>query len=96
MVEKIGKIKDGITIDHIAAGKAMEVLGALGITPEAGNPIVIVMNAKSEKMGKKDVIKLENVTLDPSEAAEKIKAAAPGATVSVIKEFEVAQKVKAA
>ncbi|GAI53081.1 unnamed protein product, partial [marine sediment metagenome] len=52
-MEKIGKIKDGITIDHIVAGKALDVIKSLGVTPEAGNPIIVVMNAKSAKMGKK-------------------------------------------
>jgi len=91
-VEKIGKIKDGITIDHIVAGKALDVIKSLGVTPEAGNPIVVVMNAKSAKMGKKDIIKLENVVLDPKEVFDKIKAIAPSATVNLIKDFEVTQK----
>jgi len=91
-VEKIGKIKDGITIDHIVAGKALDVIKSLGVTPEAGNPIVVVMNAQSAKMGKKDIIKLENVVLDPKEVFDKIKAIAPSATVNLIKDFEVTQK----
>lgn len=93
-MEKIGRIKDGITIDHISAGKALDVLKSLGVTPEAGNPIVVVMNAKSAKMGRKDILKLEDVVLDPKEVIEKIKAIAPSATVNLIKDFEVTQKVK--
>lgn len=91
-MEKIGKIKDGITIDHIVAGKALDVMKLLGVTPEAGNPIVVVMNAQSAKMGKKDIIKLENVVLDPIEVFDQIKAIAPSATVNLIKDFEVTQK----
>jgi len=93
-VEKIGKIRNGITIDHIAAGKALDVMKSLGVTPGAGNPIIIVMNAKSEKMGKKDIIKLENVVLDPKKVVDKIKAIAPRVTVNLIKDFKVTQKVK--
>ena len=93
-MEKIGKIKDGITIDHIVAGKALDVIKSLGVTPEAGNPIIVVMNTKSAKMGKKDIIKLENVVLDPKEVVDKIKAIAPSATVNLIKDFEVTQKAK--
>jgi len=52
-LEKIGKIRNGITIDHIAAGKALDVMKSLGVTPEAGNPIIIVMNAKSAKIGRR-------------------------------------------
>ncbi|MBA7593378.1 Aspartate carbamoyltransferase regulatory chain [subsurface metagenome] len=92
-MEKIGKIKDGITIDHIAAGKALDVMKILGVTPEAGNPIIMAINVKSAKMGKKDIIKLENVVLDPKEVVDKIKAIAPSATVNLIKDFEVTQKV---
>ena len=93
-MEKIGRIRNGITIDHIAAGKALDVMKSLGVTPEAGNPIIIVMNAESAKMGKKDIIKLENVVLDPKDVFDKIKAIAPSATVNLIKDFEVTQKVK--
>lgn len=93
-MEKIGKIRNGITIDHIAAGKALDVMKSLGVTPEAGNPIIIVMNAKSAKIGKKDIIKLENVVLDPKEVFDKIKAIAPSATVNLIKDSGVTQKVK--
>jgi aspartate carbamoyltransferase regulatory subunit len=94
LMEKIGRIRNGITIDHIAAGKALDVLKSLGVTPEAGNPIVVVMNAKSEKMGRKDIVKLEDVVLDPKEVIEKIKAIAPSATVNLIEDFEVTQKAK--
>jgi len=93
--EKYPKIKDGITVDHIAPGKALDILKILGIAPESGNPIIVLMNVESVKMGKKDLLKLENVALDPADVTAKIKAISPNATVNLIKNYEVAQKVKA-
>lgn len=52
------------------------------------------MNVKSTKMGKKGIIKLENIKLDPKKVAAKIKKIAPKATVNVIKDYEVIQKVR--
>jgi len=94
-LKKYHKIEEGITIDHIVPGKALYILRTLGITPESGNPMIILMNVKSTKMGKKDVVKLENVKLDPEEVVAKIKKIAPGVTVDLIKQYEVVRKVKA-
>ncbi|MDI6819842.1 MAG: aspartate carbamoyltransferase regulatory subunit [Candidatus Hodarchaeaceae archaeon] len=94
-MEKYPKIKNGVTIDHIAPGKALDVLKALGMTPESGNPMVVLINVKSVKMGKKDLVKLENVTLDPAKVVAKVKAIAPKATVNLIKNYEVVKKVRA-
>jgi aspartate carbamoyltransferase regulatory subunit len=45
-------------------------------------------------MGRKDIVKLEDVVLDPEEVIEKSKAIAPSATVNLIEDFEVTQKAK--
>jgi aspartate carbamoyltransferase regulatory subunit len=94
-LKKYHKIEEGITIDHIAPGKALDILKILGITPESGNPMIILMNVQSTKMGKKDVVKLENVKLDPEDVIAKIKKIAPRATVDIIKQYEVIRKVQA-
>ena len=88
------KIKDGVIVDHIAPRKALDVLEILGITPESEDPIIVLMNVKSTKMGKKGIIKLENIKLDPKKVAAKIKKIAPKATINVIKDYEVIQKVR--
>jgi aspartate carbamoyltransferase regulatory subunit len=93
-LRKYHKIEEGTTIDHILPGKALDIIKTLGITPESGDPIVILLNVKSTKMGKKDVIKLENVKLDPEGVIAKINKIAPGATVDIIKHYEVVRKVK--
>jgi aspartate carbamoyltransferase regulatory subunit len=92
-LKRYHRIEDGTTIDHIEPGKALDIIKTLGITPESGNPIVILLNVKSTKMGKKDVIKLENVNLGSEELIDKIKKIAPRATVNIIKQFEVVRKV---
>ena len=60
---KIPLIKDGTVIDHITAGQAVKVLHILGIPERTLDSIVsVVMNVKS-KIGKKDIVKVENLSL---------------------------------
>lgn len=53
----ISGLKDGYVIDHIRAGKCMEIYRALELDKCEGE-IAIIKNAKSEKQGKKDIIKI--------------------------------------
>jgi len=48
----IDSIKDGVVLDHIKAGKAMEIYELLGLN-ELDCQVAIITNAKSEKTGKK-------------------------------------------
>ena len=53
----IDSIKNGIVIDHIAAGKSMELYHFLNL--EALDcSVAIIKNVASKKMGKKDIIKM--------------------------------------
>ena len=89
---KVPRIKDGTVIDHITAGNAVKVLHILGI-PDASSSIVsVAMNVKS-KLGKKDIVKVENRELDPSEV-NKIALIAPKATINFIRDYEVIKKHK--
>ena len=56
---RIDSIKNGIVIDHIAAGKAKEVYDALDLG-KLDCQVAIIMNCRSNKMGKKDIIKIDN------------------------------------
>lgn len=60
MIE-VASIKRGIVIDHITAGKGMLIFNKLGLAA-LGFPVVLLMNVPSERMGKKDIIKIENYT----------------------------------
>ena len=54
----IDSIKNGIVIDHIKAKKGMEIYKALNLG-ELDCSVAIITNAKSEKMGRKDIIKID-------------------------------------
>ena len=54
----IDSIKNGIVIDHIQAQKGMEIYKLLELD-KLGCSVAIITNAKSEKMGKKDIIKID-------------------------------------
>ena len=60
---QINSITNGIVIDHIRAGTALKVIKHLNIRPEkGGDSVAVIMNVVSEKHGRKDIIKLANVT----------------------------------
>lgn len=54
----IGKISEGFVLDHIEAGKSMEIYKHLKLDT-LDCCVAIIKNAKSSKMGKKDIIKIE-------------------------------------
>lgn len=55
----IDSIKNGVVIDHIKAGKGINIFNYLGLD-KAEFPVALIMNASSKKYGKKDIIKIEN------------------------------------
>lgn len=54
----VGKLKEGFVLDHIQAGKSMEIYQHLGLG-KLDCCVAIIKNARSKKMGKKDIIKIE-------------------------------------
>ena len=54
----IGKISEGFVLDHIKAGKSMDIYKYLKLD-QLDCCVAIIKNAKSNKMGKKDIIKIE-------------------------------------
>ena len=90
---KIPLIKEGTVIDRITAGNAVKVLHILGIPEKTLDSVVsVVMNVKS-KIGKKDIVKVENRELKPEEV-NKIALIAPKATINIIRDYEVVKKFK--
>lgn len=84
----IDEITNGIVIDHIKAGKSMEIynllnLGALDCT------VAIIKNVPSGKMGKKDIIKIDEM-LDVDVAA--LGYIDHGITINVIRNGKNAEK----
>lgn len=89
----VSKIKNGIVIDHIPAGKALKVLKVLGLRGPEGYRISLVMNVESKKLGRKDIVKIENKYLSRQELSL-VALIAPSATINVIKDYEVVEKYK--
>ena len=87
---KITPIKNGTVIDHIPPGDALKVLHIMGVPGSTSNVVSVAMNVKS-RIGKKDIVKVENRELDPKEL-DKIALIAPKATINIIRNFEVAEK----
>ena len=54
----ISGIRNGVVLDHIQAGKSMEIYRYLGLD-RLDCQVAIIKNAPSVKMGRKDIIKIE-------------------------------------
>lgn len=54
----ISGIKEGVVLAHIQAGKSMEIYKYLGLG-KMDCTVAIIKNARSSKMGRKDIIKIE-------------------------------------
>jgi aspartate carbamoyltransferase regulatory subunit len=54
----VGKIEEGFVLDHIKAGKSMDIYEHLQLG-KLDCVVAIIKNAKSNKMGKKDILKVE-------------------------------------
>jgi len=87
---KIPLIESGTVIDHIEPGNAVKVLHILGIPKKSTSVVSVAMNVKS-RMGRKDIVKIENRELDPNEV-DKIALIAPKATINIIRNYSVAEK----
>ncbi len=84
----IDSIKNGFVIDHIPAGKAMEIYKLLSLD-KLSCPVAMIMNAVSRRMGRKDMIKIDaDIDID----TDVIGYITPGATVNVIKNGERVEK----
>ena len=54
----VGRISEGFVLDHIEAGKSMEIYKYLNLD-KLDCCVAIIKNARSNKMGKKDIMKIE-------------------------------------
>ncbi len=59
----VGAIKEGYVLDHIKAGTSLSIYHYMKLDKLEDCTVAMIMNAKSSKMGKKDIIKIE---CDPS------------------------------
>ena len=56
----VGELRDGIVLDHIKAGRGMSIYHDLGLH-KLDCSVAIIKNAHSNKMGRKDMIKIEGI-----------------------------------
>lgn len=84
----IDSIKNGIVVDHIAAGKGMTIYNLLNLD-ELDCSVAIIKNVSSNKMGKKDIIKVD---ADISVDVELLGYVDPGVTVNIIKDSKLVEK----
>ena len=85
---KIDEIKNGIVIDHISAGKAMDIYHFLNLE-SLDCSVAIIKNASSGKMGKKDIIKIDTALDVDMNVLGYID---PGVTINIIKNGERVDK----
>lgn len=84
----IDAIKNGIVIDHITAGKGMELYTLLGLD-SLDCSVALIKNVPSRKMGKKDIIKIDS---DFNVDTDILGYVDPGVTVNIIKNGKTAEK----
>jgi aspartate carbamoyltransferase regulatory subunit len=88
---RVSKIRDGTVIDHVTAGQALNVLAILGIDGSGGESVSVGMNVPSDKLGLKDVVKVEGRELSQSEV-DVLSLIAPEATINIIRDYAVIEK----
>ena len=84
----IDSIQNGIVIDHITAGQGMRLYDLLGLE-KLDCSVAIIKNVASEKMGKKDIIKIDStmhINFDVLGFVD------PGVTVNIIRNGELVEK----
>ena len=85
----VGKIEEGYVLDHIKAGKSLTIYHLLKLD-KTDAQVAIIKNARSSKMGKKDILKVEcpvgSINLDVLAFLDR------NITVNVIQDGEIMHK----
>jgi len=85
----VQKIKNGLVIDHIRAGTGPRIFNWLKLD-KVSFSVALIMNVQSKHMGKKDIIKIDNV-LDIDYSV--LGFIDPNITVNVVEEEHVLRKI---
>ncbi|QCI22228.1 aspartate carbamoyltransferase regulatory subunit [Buchnera aphidicola] len=88
---QVEAIKSGSVIDHIPAHIGFKLLALFRFT-ETEKRITIGLNLPSKKLGKKDIIKIENTFLSDDQINQ-LAIYAPNATVNYINEYNLVGKI---
>ena len=87
---QITSIRNGFMLDHIKAGMGVKIFRYLHLD-KLGHQVALIINADSKKMGKKDIIKIEN--------SEEINYTvlgllSPGITINEVRNEVIVNKIK--
>ncbi|MFL2974908.1 MAG: aspartate carbamoyltransferase regulatory subunit [Candidatus Thalassarchaeaceae archaeon] len=91
-MRRVTAIRNGTVIDHIPSGNAMQVIRILRINTDRATPVSLVMNVPSDKLGRKDVLKIEDRELD-QEDLDRLALISPAASIAIIRNHAVAEKM---
>ena len=86
----VDTIKNGLVIDHICTGYGAKIFRWLGLE-KANFTAALVMNVSSKTMGKKDIIKVDDIINIDFSVLGFID---PNITVNVIKDEKIVKKIK--
>ena len=86
----VGRIAEGFVLDHIQAGKSMEIYKYLNLD-KLDCTVAIIKNARSGKMGKKDIMKIE-CPIDYIDL-EVLGFIDHNITVNIVKDEEIVEKM---
>ena len=84
----LNTITNGVVLDHIQAGGAMDIYKALNLD-KLGCQVAIIKTATSVKMGRKDIIKIDRVIDINMDALGYLD---PGVTVNIIRDGKLAKR----
>lgn len=87
----VNSIERGIVIDHITAGLGNRIIDLLDLDLSA-HTVAFIMNATSSKHGKKDIVKVENVSAEDINI-DILGLVEPNATVNVIENGKIVRKI---
>ena len=89
---RVDSIKNGIVIDHIIAGKAMQIYNMLELD-KLSCSVALLMRVPSKRMGTKDIIKIdEDIALNFGVLAY----VSPNVTVNIIRDGALAKRERLA
>ncbi len=88
---RVSKIRNGTVIDHVPGGQALNVLAILGIDGSGGEEVSIGMNVPSDRLPRKDIVKVEGRELSQNEV-DVLSLIAPDATINIVNEYDVVDK----
>jgi aspartate carbamoyltransferase regulatory subunit len=87
----VSALRHGTVIDHLSPGTALAAHRALGLDARA--LVTIGINLNSGKLGRKDIIKIEDIELGRTEL-NRLALISPEATLSIIRDYRIVAKFR--